>query len=429
MITIAKLIGRFVRSRKASTGIAFSLTMTPLLGVIGAAVDMSNAMRAGDKLQAAVDAGTLAGAILVVDNKDALARKVFDANFASVFPSKQASGTFTTVASADGVPVYGGSASVNISTTVLRAVGIRTITVTRSARAAFGTGDNSCIFSLGGELDLDDNSATFNGTPNVNLTGCTIRSNQSIKCNGSGIVASASIAAGSADGCPNPVNNAGQMKDIYKDLASNIEKKCGTDDGGVTWSTAAVPTGSNVITYSRAGRQVVHICGPLTLTGTNTIAPGGTDDLIIVVENGNIVVDRNADVTANKTTFILTGDSSTSVVDFPNGNGHHGTLRVSAGTNDANPWQGVAVYQDPRLTDNNKNMDWGPGAKFVFDGIAYFPKSDMVFRGTAETGPSACSKLVTNSFKINGGVTLKQNASGCKNQKVAQYQTWPRLLE
>lgn len=429
MFRIIQRFQTFLRDRKASTGIVFSLSIVPVFGLTGASVDLSRAISAGDKLQAAVDAATLSGAILATQNPDALAMKTFRANFLSAMPNANPSANFTTIHDSGYGRVFSGQASVDIPATVLKIIGINSIRISRKARASFGTGDTSCILTLGGEMDLDDNSMVFNGNPAVNLTGCTIRSNQAIKCNGNSVQAEASIAATLATNCPNPVNNAGQMPDIYKVLASNITKQCGSDDDGVTWSTGSVPSGPNVINYTRTGYRVVHVCGDLRLEGVGALAgTGGTDDLVIVVENGDLIVDHEANITATNTTFIFTAQSDSHVIDFPNGNGHYGRLSITSSTNAANPWRGIAVYQDPRLT-SYVSQDWGPGARFVFDGVAYFPKTDMVLRGVAETGPSQCSKLVTNSFRINGDVTLKQNATGCENQKVAQYRTWPHLMD
>jgi Flp pilus assembly protein TadG len=57
-------IREFVRNTRGNIAIAMAFASIPLLGVAGVAVDFANKMRIEAKLQAAVDAGTLAGASL-----------------------------------------------------------------------------------------------------------------------------------------------------------------------------------------------------------------------------------------------------------------------------------------------------------------------------------------------------------------------------
>ncbi len=386
---------RFGNDRKGSIAVMMALTMIPATGLVGAAVDLGRMMRAANQLQIAVDAGTLAGAILATNRREERAQSTFQATLSRDTFGANATAVFTTGSEPTIGSIYRGRATATIPTTVMRIMGIKSVTITRASAALFGTGDNSCILTLGGELDLDDDTLTFNGSPNINLSGCTIRSNKSIKCNGNSTGAIASIAAGNVTNCPNPMPDAGIVPDIHSVLASNIEKKCGSISGNTTWDGTTIPSGGDVITLSKNGYKEVHVCGNLRLTGTGTLAGTTTSsDTVIVVENGDIQLQDNANLSAVRTTFLLTGENLGGKITFPSGNGHSARLAVSSSTASTNPWSGIDIYQDPR-SSTIVDMSWGPAATLVTDGITYLPRTSLVLGGNAETGPSQCSKLIS----------------------------------
>jgi len=147
---------------------------------------------------------------------------------------------------------------------------------------------------------------------------------------------------------------------------------------------------------------------------------------VIVVENGDITMASNASIDAPRTTFVLTGMDAKRI-DFPQGKGHLAELRVSSSVSNENPWAGFAIYQNPNA-NGMASASWAPGASIVSDGITYLPRTELTLSGNAATGPSDCSKLITHTFRINGGVSLTQNSTGCANQKVTQFRAHPRLL-
>lgn len=420
---------RFRKDEKASIAVMVALSMIPATGLAGAAIDFGRALRAANQLQIAIDAGTLAGAIIAMNNRETRAQNTFHATLSRDTFGANASATFSTTADPSIGSIYKGRATATIPMTVMKVLGIHSVTITRASAALFGTGDNSCILTLGGELDLEDETLTFNGSPNINLSGCTIRSNKSIKCNGHDTGAIASIAAGNVTNCPNPMPDAGIVPDIHSLLAGNIEKKCGAVSGVVIWDGVSVPSGGDVITVSKDGYKQIHVCGKLRLSGTGTLAGATTaSDTVIVVENGDIELMADANLSAPRSTFILTGENLNGKISFPTGVGKSARLAVSSSTATTNPWAGMAVYQDPRSSDI-VDMSWGPAATLITDGITYLPRTSLVLGGNAETGPSQCSKLISHAFRINGAVSLKQDATGCTSQQVAQFSAYPRLLQ
>jgi hypothetical protein len=173
------------------------------------------------------------------------------------------------------------------------------------------------------------------------------------------------------------------------------------------------------------------VCGKLTLSGSGFLNNGGsnpTSDTVIIVENGGLKLSANASISTARTAIILTGTSTTtSVIDFPNGNGQSATLALSPPIAADNPWKGISLYQDPVMTTNVDN-GWGPGATFNADGIVYLPNSDVELQGVAASGNTyKCSKFVTKSFTTKGAVNLNfsQVKAGCEIISMKQWADIP----
>jgi hypothetical protein len=219
-----------------------------------------------------------------------------------------------------------------------------------------------------------------------------------------------SIAAGTATDCSKPKSNQPLVPDIWAALASNITPLCGTSRPGVSWTPGTpLNAGGGVIKVSNTE---YHICGDLNLSGTGSFSP--TSDTLIVIENGSLNLADNTVAAMSKTTVVLTGSNSyPSAINFPQGNGKTASLTLSPSIGSTNPWQGVALFQDPKLT--NTDNKWGPGADFNADGLVYLPNSNVVTDGNTSSSNSKCSKFVMNSFRTNGSVNLDfdQSVTSC----------------
>jgi hypothetical protein len=222
----AQFLSQIVQDRRGSVAQIFALALIPVAFMAGAAIDYTRSVAERSELQVAVDAAVLAGA------KDA--SQTWTTTSANVFKSAY-KGTASAGFTKDAQGAYVGTASASVPTTFVGIAGIQQIPIGVSGKAAGGNqADTSCILSLGTGQPVADATLTFNGAPNVALSGCTIRSNTSLKCNGHGTGALASIAAGTATRCSNPQSGAAVVPDIYAELAVNITKQCSAWPG-VTW--------------------------------------------------------------------------------------------------------------------------------------------------------------------------------------------------
>jgi hypothetical protein len=151
---------------------------------------------------------------------------------------------------------------------------------------------------------------------------------------------------------------------------------------------------------------------------------------VIIIENGELQLDRDAAITAVRTTIVFAGTNTFSAkVEFPNGEGQSAALTISPSMSDDNPWRGIAMYRDPSLTRNVQD-NWGPGATFNADGVVYLPNTDLQMRGIAGSGNSRCTKFVTRTFETHGSVTLDfaHNQDGCKNVHMHRWADVPAHL-
>jgi hypothetical protein len=424
---LAALAHRFIARTDATLAPIFAIALVPIIGLVGAAVDYSRANGAKAAMQSALDAAVLTAAAEGGSNWLSRANAAFSANFtARVRASDVPSPNFTGEQLGD---VYRGDATGSVPTLFLGVVGVRQIPVGARAAAAVTEVDNACILTLGKGKPLSYVSLSLNGAPVINLSNCNIRSNTSLDCNGHDGTTPKAIGAGSVSGCARPKVDA-PVPDIYAGLASNITPECGSQRPGVSWDAGTVPVGAGVKKVTRATHTEYHVCGDLTLTGTGALLGATGSDNVIIIENGSLNVADNAAISTTRTAIVMTGDNASSgAINFPTGNGHSASLSLSPPTDPADPWQAVALYQDPKLT-NNVDAHWGPGATFSADGLVYLSNTDVVTDGNTSSSNSKCSKFVMNTFTTNGSVLLDFAQQNCAGLGLKQWSGRPvRLIQ
>jgi hypothetical protein len=421
---LAAALRKFFPDTHASITMVVSLSLIPLSIGTGVAVDLGRTLTVKGKLQAAMDSAVITGLKIESGTSNTYATSMFINQGA--YPGVQiTTPVFTTNADKS----FSGTVTATVPMTLLSLVGKNNLTLNIHAKASAPVVDDSCILSLGNSLTVNQDSLTLNGGSNLNLSGCKLRSNTSMTCNGHSGNADASYAAGTVDNkCANPYPNSPVVPDIHAALASNVSKQCGLTSNSVTWTVGGPqPSSPNMITVVNGSVTEYHICGTLTVSGTGTLLGNASADSLLVIENGDLVISNNADVTLTRAGIVLTGSSGSHTIDYPNGNGKSATLRISTGTANGNPWRGIGIYQDPTLT-SSVNVSWGPGANLYADGVLYFPNSNVTVSGNMTTAGDNCTKLVTNTFTSNGSVDLSQSTAACATVGLKQYQQTTYLM-
>jgi hypothetical protein len=408
---------RYRAAEHGNVAVIFALAVAPLATAMGIAVDYSRANAVKADVQAALDSALLAGAKDGSSTWTTLAANVFNANFGA-----KAISLPTPAFTKDENLVYSGSVTASLPTSILGVLGIHSLDVSAHGKATAAEADNSCILTLDHGQSKSHVSLSLNGAPAVNLSGCSIRSNSSMNCNGHDGNLTKSVASGSAAGCGRPSSGAPPVPDTFADLAKNITSLCGADRNGATWTPGAIPNGAGTKpAVAKTGYTEYHICGDLTVSGSGFLTGSApATDSVVVIENGSLVVANNAVINTARTAIVLTGDnSSPAKITFPNGGGKKGTLSLSPSTATGNPWQAVSLYLDPKLTKNVDNS-WGPGAAFSADGLVYLGNSNVVSHGNTGSGDSKCTKYVMNSFVTNGSVKLDLSQQNCSAMGLKQ---------
>jgi Putative Flp pilus-assembly TadE/G-like len=409
-----ELRGRVQTFRAAEGGnvaVIFALTLLPVMTGVGAAIDYSRANATKEAVQSALDGALLAGAKDGSSTWKTVAANVFSSNLAA----KSISFSTPAFSKDDANSFYTGSVTASVPTSILSVIGINSMGVTAGGRATAAEGDNSCILTLDKGQPKSHIALKLNGAPVVNLSGCSIRSNTSVDCNGHDGNMTKTYAAGGVSSCNKPQPGSATVPDTFADLAKNITSLCGANTTGATWTPGAIPNGAGTKpAVVKTGYTEYHICGNLTVSGSGFLTGSApATDSVIVIENGSLIVANNAVINTARTAIVLTGDNNSSAkIQFPNGAGKQATLTLSPPSTASNPWQAVSLYLDPKLTKAVDNT-WGPGAAFNADGLVYLGTSNVVTDGDTASANSKCSKFVMNSFTTNGHVELNFAQVNC----------------
>lgn len=277
-------------------------------------------------------------------------------------------------------------------------------------------------------LDTTGQAITSNGAPNADFTGCTVMSNSASNCNGSDIKANLGVAHGTNNGCgKRKYSNAPIVTDPYSGLASNIPgdlaTKCGNSypqepkkkndpdlPASNIWSANKTLSG----TADKANNTLV--CGDLRLDADVTLtAPDGA---VLYIQNGRLDLNGHTLKTASgsEVAIVFTGDNNPNYTHFLADNG--GLLDIVAPQ--SGPFSGVALYQNPTLTQGvDYNYD-GNKPTWKVTGLVYTPHASVIISGAIDkaTNGSVCLVMVANDVRVNGTGSIyaqSPGGEGCKD--------------
>ena len=159
LITVKRLCISLARGTEASVlpiGVAAFIALAAL---IGGGVDVSRAYMVQSRLQAACDAGSLAGRRAVTtdgfdEHSQQQANDYFDNNFHQ--SSQAATGTNRSFTSDSSGNVVNGTASTQVPTTIMRIFGFTKIPVSATCTASMGVGNSDVMMVLDTTGSMDD---------------------------------------------------------------------------------------------------------------------------------------------------------------------------------------------------------------------------------------------------------------------------------
>jgi Flp pilus assembly protein TadG len=124
----------FARSDRGNVAMIFGLSIIPVIGLAGAAIDYSGAARDRSTLQSALDAGTLAGSKVLATGTQAEARAVAESYIRANLPERMRSIPLTIAVVNNGQSVSASAATTH-QNGLLPVIGITTLPVTGSSIA------------------------------------------------------------------------------------------------------------------------------------------------------------------------------------------------------------------------------------------------------------------------------------------------------
>lgn len=411
---------RFLADRDGATMVIIGITMPVLIGTMGLAAEVSYWHHHQRAMQNAADAAALAAATASDSNYTAEANAVA-AQYGIVNGSGQVVVTAANPATAPGCTskCYTVLISDSVPLVLSQIVGFQGNTtvngrkMTNMTAFAVATSQNAysyCLVALAGSGKA---GITSNGAPDTALAGCNTMSNTSAKCNGHDLGSGISNAHTTNSGCGVISNsNVPVMSDPYADMAKNIPANpCSSyPQEPAKKNDPALPAQNQWLgTKSIPSGGSLQICGDLQLTGNTVInAPAGG---ALVIYNGQL------DTNGYK---LSTADGSSVAVVFSGTAGNYQHIPTGGGTLDlqaptSGPWSGVAMYQDPALT---QGVDFtAAGSKPILDltGLVYMPHSSVTVSGAINhsTYGQACLVLVTDNVTINGTGSILANNATC----------------
>jgi Flp pilus assembly protein TadG len=313
-----------------------------------------------------------------------------------------------------------------------------TITATATAASVPGGGEY-CVIGLDPSAKIT--GLTISGSTYLDLGTCSLianstnptlaASNGSSSANGgagSTVKASSIAAAGGVNYSKNwtvdsynPYSTP--VADPFEALKSNIPTStsaCTVNGASLNKTNGNNGNGGNVDRSSDSAGQTICLTGDQTIQGNVKLGPA-----TYIVNGGNLSMSNsNASLTCDGCTIIMTNMSDPTKTGSVNLTG--GSLSLTpprpildtngnvTGTIGNQTWKGIALYQDPRATDDGKtsvqNKINGNTATSI-QGVVYFGNQSLEYLGGGKD-VAACLQVVAKRVTFSGNSLIKA-ASQC----------------
>jgi hypothetical protein len=409
---IANQVRRLPADERGAVSVIMGVLMIPLVGALGLGFEVSNWYLTARGMQNAADAAALAAATNGGSNYDVEAKAVA-AQYGFVNGTNNISIAVSNTAACPGggnncysvtisryVPLYlsqivgfRGDATLNGSPEKLVSSG--------SVASRPSTPTDFCLLALGPQ------GIRSNGAPKSSMA-CNTMSNTGSTCNGGDLGAPIGAAHNTNNGCGKAqYSNVPAIADPYAALASNIPvDTCPSYPQKPTKNKdPALPSSNQLSGFKSWGGNVV-LCGDIQLTGNVTIdAPAGA---VLVIENGQLDTNGYSITTTKDSglTVVFSGDNSGSYTHAPTGGG---TLDIAAPTSGV--WSGVAIYQDPKLTNGVDIAAAGNSPAWDITGLVYLPNASVTLSGAVNKAGfgKSCFAMTVKDISVNGSWMILPN--------------------
>jgi hypothetical protein len=412
--SFVKHLRRLRADERGTVAVIMGVLIVPLVGALGLGFEVSNWYMTTRGMQNAADAAAIAAAMNSGSNYDVEAKAVA-ARYGFVHGTNNISIAVSNTAACPG----GGNTCYSVAISgfvplllsqVVGFTGNGTLNgalVKQLASSAVATHPTQlkdfCLLALGPQ------GIRSNGAPKSSMA-CNTMSNASSTCNGGNLGAPIGAAHNTNNGCGvSSYSNVPAAVDTYAALASQIPADtCGgsypQEPGKKGTALPATNQWSGTINLPIGDTK---FCGDLQLTGDVTIVtpsintPPGGPGAVLTIFNGQLDTNGFTIKTSDKSglTVVFSGDNTGSYTHAPTGNG---TLDIAAPT--GGPWSGVALYQDPKLTNGVDIAAAGNTPAWAITGMVYLPNSSVTLSGAINKAGfgKSCFAITVKDITVNG---------------------------
>lgn len=380
-----------------------------LLGFVGLALDACYMYFHRRAMQTAADAGAYGGALELLRNKsDTTAAAKYDTSLNGF-----TDGSGNVSVTVNSPPASGSRAGddnfveVIIShpqpTWFMRALRFDSITVKARAVAGLGTTGNGCVYALNQDASKVNNGFFANGTTDSSFS-CGVFSNANFRSIGGACVITPTVSYTGTYTNSNSTGNCGP-EGIGKGvpIVDPMAGKYTMPSGSCTEHNFKVTTGTTV-----------HIspgiyCGGISISGSVEKIVFDPGDYVL--RDGGMSVNGAVTITGNGVTFFNTYSNMSKYQGISiNGSG---TVTLTAPTSGSNA--ALLFYQDPTVSwkANNGSILAG-AANSVYNGLIYFPTTDLTYSGNSSasaSGTDGYTTLIGYNITINGTARINADYS------------------
>ena len=385
----------FKHDAEGSVVSTFALSLVPLVGLVGAAVDYSAASNARTSLQVALDAALLAGAKDGTTSWADTALNTFNANLnpktaTNVHPTFQ-------LTSARG---YTGTVTATVPSNFLGVLGVSGIDISATGTAVVPPADNGsyyCVMALNptaqAALQL-----TGNASITINAPKCVIQVNSS---SGRAVDMNGNTRIQSVENC----FVGGITKVGNSTISPAPDSTCKAIPDPFANYTRPTVGACDFTNYQLSGNKTVTLqpgvyCGGMNFSGPVkvTFAPG-----LYVIKDG-VISESGGTFTGNGVSFFLTGYNTSLQL---SGQADWHLIAPSDG-----PLPGFAIFLDPDgpsgLAGSTSSLSGQ--SELYFEGIVYLPKQKVTVSGSASVfAPSPYTSYIGDTLRFVGNGDLVIN--------------------
>jgi hypothetical protein len=389
-----------------------ALTLCVLTAFAGLALDASYMYFHKRKMQTAADAGAYAGALTKLRGSTSIARAVTHDTAKNGFTD----GLDNVTVQVNNPPLSGtktgNSDFVEVIITqpqptwFMRVVNFNSVNVKARAVAGLGSTSNGCVFALNQDNSQQNNGFFVNGTTDSGFN-CGVFSNANFRSVGGACVVAPSVNYTGDYANQNSSGNCGPPgMERGIPIVDPLENKYSIPSYGSCTENNFRVNGGTTITVSPG-----TYCGGITISGSvqNVVFNPGE----YVLLGGGLSVSGSANISGSGVTFFNTyPGTQANKYDSIKLSGS-GVMNFSAPT--TGTYKGLLFYQDPRVqgTSNNGSIVGG-GTNSTFNGIFYFPTTDLEYSGNSSTnanGTDGYTLLIGYNIKINGSARINADFS------------------